>query len=612
MLKSTLVIILILASVGFCEEITFTAEPMIIDDSISDGHWGNFLPNASCQAITEFKGGPNQGKLMFIDITDLSQPEGYWSYKPTFGDVGFAILSIDNGVDSWEQEFVGLTESGFLPGLNGLLVHDGNVSGNAYYSQMPNASIFSDSSGTIHMSTWQIQKVHNYSRYQPSGSGLTYEWFGDGGDIPFFSPFFLWKFVGQQRFGQVLQPTFFLNEASISFPPLVKPTFFVNGHDTEDTYIRAGFYLWELTDLSDTGVWGDPVVVSPQDFGNMGYGSVAGDDTGTLNLFWGSQVNSGVFNQGYHSTWKSCPSRQELYHTKFSNGQPSNISQLTDLVESSEDGLYGVNIISSAVAPDGNLWVVYEVVIDFSGNDWVDACRLDIIKLSPTGSILYGPATLLENQGWNVKYTSPQLQIDNEGIAHLAYIVREGDWWGSTSMKYYYGNFDSSDSTPQLENITTVSGENYRAGVGHMFVDSQRRIHFTWTSPRPVGLEEYSTICYRRSESYATSMRDLAESSPTSLAEIEDQNVFHGVYPNPAHDVVNITFSIVEPQKIRICVYDIAGRLVSVLFDELISAGKHSLEWNLDSEQGSVSDGLHLIKFESASLDTVERVVITR
>jgi hypothetical protein len=626
MLKHTLAIILILVSVGFCDEITFTAAPEPIDESVADDGYGNLLPNTSCRAITEFKGGPNQGKLMFIDMTNLRSQEygenGTW----VWADVGYAILDLESLSDPW-TDFASVSDEIPGEGIAGLLVRDGNVDPDEIYSQLPNASIFSDANGDIHMGYWRGQVFPVYSRYQVDNSipDNNYRWFFDGTTNPHMTPMYphgygTEGYHDQQRFGQVLQPAFYLNEVGVSFPPVTKPTFFVNGHDSEDVYTRAGFYVQELTDLSNTGIWDDPVVVSPQYASNVGFGSVTGDETGRLHLFWSSSINSGSGGGSWHAG-KSMSSRSELYYATYSNGQVSNVKQITDVVDVGFNVTQTTNISSCDIDPDGNVWALFEVLrFDLTNlhTEWIG-----VVKISPGGTIMEGPTHLFETPPQPGTYSycvSPQLQIDTEGVAH--FVVTNCAYNGAWRRYLYYGSFDTSIPFTQLgvNDLTLVSEDNplmmpsinYDPGVGHMFVDSQRRIHFMWNSLGPNGEGEYSKIYYRRSESFATSMRDTKDSAPMSLAAIEIKNVFHGIYPNPARNNVNITFTLGEAQEIRVGVYDIAGRLVSVPYEGPIAAGRHALEWNLDDGQNSVSDGLYLIKFESDSLNTVERVVVTR
>jgi len=51
-------------------------------------------------------------------------------------------------------------------------------------------------------------------------------------------------------------------------------------------------------------------------------------------------------------------------------------------------------------------------------------------------------------------------------------------------------------------------------------------------------------------------------------------------YPNPFNPVTTIRFSIPKMVPVRLTVYDITGREVARLIDEVLNAGYHTIQWN--------------------------------
>lgn len=66
-------------------------------------------------------------------------------------------------------------------------------------------------------------------------------------------------------------------------------------------------------------------------------------------------------------------------------------------------------------------------------------------------------------------------------------------------------------------------------------------------------------------------------------------------YPNPFNPSTNIEFSVPEKANIQIEVFDIAGRLIEVLFNGEKNAGIHSVTW----DAGSHSSGIYLLRMHS-------------
>ncbi|MEE9365389.1 MAG: hypothetical protein V3W44_01775, partial [Dehalococcoidales bacterium] len=426
MLKNILVALLVLASFASADIGFTTDDPLEIDND--ESNYGVYLPNTGCRAMAEFQDGDYEGDVMVIDLHDSGSPSKDGEVSSW---VWYNIW--DSAEDEWHDE--DFQESGqpscFL-GYTNWLPSD--------YSQLVNASIYSSNDGVIHLGVWRAQRFRTYSRYIDEGPG--YAWIGfDEGDDSYWSA----SYVGNpelKRFGQVMQPSFYVNEYSGAIPPpTVVPTFVVNGHDCERKPIKAGFYVQTLTETDATyeGTWNDPVVITPQTFGNMGFSSVTGDGTGKLHLFWESSINTGLANTTWHSRWKVVR-QNELYYTQVQNGQVGLINQLTDNYDTSDgEEFIGINIISSDVDTVGNVWALYEIVVAEPIQYEPLEHSIGIVKLSPAGSVLYGPEVLYTSTT-SYNYFSPQIQIDEEGIAHCVYIRRHRS---TTNKVLFYANFNT-------------------------------------------------------------------------------------------------------------------------------------------------------------------------
>ena len=97
---------------------------------------------------------------------------------------------------------------------------------------------------------------------------------------------------------------------------------------------------------------------------------------------------------------------------------------------------------------------------------------------------------------------------------------------------------------------------------------------------------------------------------PPRVAEL-DQN-----YPNPFNPVTKIPFTLREAASVRLCVYDIAGRVVRVLEEGLLDAGRHEVTWDgQDSGGEKVASGVYFYSIETpqtTSLTESKKMVIIR
>ena len=105
-------------------------------------------------------------------------------------------------------------------------------------------------------------------------------------------------------------------------------------------------------------------------------------------------------------------------------------------------------------------------------------------------------------------------------------------------------------------------------------------IKFTTKTPTVVSVEEDSEI-------------DGMIPSAYSL----EQN-----YPNPFNPLTNIIYSIPEPSYVKLCVYDINGTLVKILYEGNQSIGKYQTVWNGENSSGKkVGSGVYFYRIQANS-----------
>lgn len=73
--------------------------------------------------------------------------------------------------------------------------------------------------------------------------------------------------------------------------------------------------------------------------------------------------------------------------------------------------------------------------------------------------------------------------------------------------------------------------------------------------------------------------------------------VLHGAYPNPFNPTTQIAFELPMATSVRLAVYDLLGREVTVLVTGPLSAGQHVVTWNA----GSVPGGTYLYRLDAGT-----------
>jgi hypothetical protein len=87
-----------------------------------------------------------------------------------------------------------------------------------------------------------------------------------------------------------------------------------------------------------------------------------------------------------------------------------------------------------------------------------------------------------------------------------------------------------------------------------------------------------------------------------------DQN-----YPNPFNPSTTIDFTIPEPVKVTLEVYNVNGQRVATLVDGWLDSGHHSVEWNaVDDEGSSVATGVYLYRLTAGDVVATKKMTLVK
>ena len=99
----------------------------------------------------------------------------------------------------------------------------------------------------------------------------------------------------------------------------------------------------------------------------------------------------------------------------------------------------------------------------------------------------------------------------------------------------------------------------------------------------------------------------LAEILPVSVAEetglFPERFVLHQNYPNPFNPVTTILYELPEQAYVKLIVYDVLGRKVKVLVDEVIQPGHKTVIWDATDDTGKhMSTGTYIYRISAGFL----------
>jgi hypothetical protein len=83
--------------------------------------------------------------------------------------------------------------------------------------------------------------------------------------------------------------------------------------------------------------------------------------------------------------------------------------------------------------------------------------------------------------------------------------------------------------------------------------------------------------------------------------------------PNPFNPVVRVQFVLARPQRVRLTVYDLAGRRVATLADGAFGAGRQETVWRgVDGRGEPAASGLYMLRLEGERGSDLKRMTLVR
>jgi serine protease AprX len=80
-------------------------------------------------------------------------------------------------------------------------------------------------------------------------------------------------------------------------------------------------------------------------------------------------------------------------------------------------------------------------------------------------------------------------------------------------------------------------------------------------------------------------------------------------YPNPFNPTTRITFEVPSTNHVRLTVYDVLGRTVATLVDDIRSQGTHTVVWR---PSGNVSTGVYLYRLTSGTYSATRKMMLEK
>jgi hypothetical protein len=94
----------------------------------------------------------------------------------------------------------------------------------------------------------------------------------------------------------------------------------------------------------------------------------------------------------------------------------------------------------------------------------------------------------------------------------------------------------------------------------------------------------------------------------TSLSAVPTEFALGTPFPNPFNSTVKLDFSIVQSGRVNLSIYDVTGRMVAELVNDVRTAGSHMLVWNAEAQPS----GIYLARLSSLGETAVVKMTLIR
>jgi hypothetical protein len=104
---------------------------------------------------------------------------------------------------------------------------------------------------------------------------------------------------------------------------------------------------------------------------------------------------------------------------------------------------------------------------------------------------------------------------------------------------------------------------------------------------------------------------DVDINGGSSAPQEDKDSIFGAAYPNPFNPHVTIPFSLNQAGSVRAEVFDLRGRRVASLANEVYSAGAHSLDWQGRDERGrELSSGVYFLRIQGGGEESLQKLIL--
>ena len=84
-------------------------------------------------------------------------------------------------------------------------------------------------------------------------------------------------------------------------------------------------------------------------------------------------------------------------------------------------------------------------------------------------------------------------------------------------------------------------------------------------------------------------------------------------YPNPFNPSTTLSFTLAEPGRTTLTIYNLKGQLIKRLVDKELTSGMHKVLWNgKDENERNVASGVYFYRLQSKNYQATGKMLLMK
>lgn len=240
----------------------------------------------------------------------------------------------------------------------------------------------------------------------------------------------------------------------------------------------------------------------------------------------------------------------------------------------------------------GNVYIGYSDSAGSSDHD------IKFVK-STNGGVTWSTPLRINNDAAGKEQFMPWMTVDQKN-GHIYFVFYDRRNYNNTATDVYIAR--STDGGNTFTNII-ISTSPFTPTSGTFFGDYTNIVAHDGRV-RPIWARLQGTL------SVLTALIDFTTGTNTTSQNVPADFKLGQNYPNPFNPATTITYSIKEKTFVNLTVYNVVGKEVAVLANDVKQAGEYSV--NFDLSEYNIPSGVYFYKLTAGNFTETKKMIVTK